>query len=250
MMYNNLIIILLYRWPGRRGHRLYFTQRTSGWCNLWMWNSVRAGKSSLWSFIEYNYICCPYLHPFYGDSHMCWESPRLMKTNKSLWFSFPGRMMRGTEVYTLQRTCGVPPNFIFYEIMHKRNFNVFQQHSTQQSLLLSFFPSPLLCFQVFHKYTPIISPLLRLHNHLFTQFYLFQSIFSQHSMHVVHWFSTSCWVQYIWISFAISCKHFNIISLNSVITYYCRVLECTEWWVLFYVSVEIWSMFCALSRRK
>jgi hypothetical protein len=32
-------------------------------------------------------------------------SKRMMKTNKSLWFCFAGRTMRGTEVYALQRTC-------------------------------------------------------------------------------------------------------------------------------------------------
>jgi hypothetical protein len=130
-----------------------------------------------------------------------------MKTNESLWFCFAGRTTRGTEFYVLQRTCGVPPNFIFYEIVHKRKFNDLQQHATQQSLLLFFitfysnislhifFPSPLLCFRVFHKYTPVTSLLLCLHNNLFTQFYLLCSTFSQHSMHVVHWFSTSSWIE-------------------------------------------------------
>jgi hypothetical protein len=96
--------------------------------------------------------------------------------------------------------CGVLPNFIFYEIVRKRNFNIFQQHTTQQSVLsfVTFFTQTsshlqyyasnsihtiqycftsssltfisciyiALCFQVFHKYTALTSL------HLHTQFIL------------------------------------------------------------------------------
>jgi hypothetical protein len=156
---------------------------------------------------------------------------RMIKVSSYMFIS--QRMMRGTKVCALQRTCLGSHQIL---LVRKTNFDIFQQHTTHQPLL-SLFPSPLLCFQVLHKYT---HQSLVLYFNLFTQFYLFHlhSTLPQHSMHIVHWFSTSCWMQYIWISLAIYCKCFNINLLNSV---------GMNWVVSF---VEIWSMFCALSRRK
>jgi hypothetical protein len=110
---------------------------------------------------------------------------RMMKTNKGLWFCFAGRTMRGTEFYELQRMCVRPAKFYFLRDSAQKELQHFP--ATQQSLQFSLhilYPSPLLSFQIFHKYTPVTTLSLHLH----TQFYLFHlhSTFSQHSIHVVH----------------------------------------------------------------
>jgi hypothetical protein len=115
-----------------------------------------------------------------------WEAPKSMRCGGHVWGP--------AEFYYLRDSA------------QKKNFNVFQQHTTQQSLLL-FFIAPLpISIAKFSTNTHQSLLLLHLHTQppLHSVLHL-HSTFSQHSMHIVHWFSTSSWVQYIWISLGIWC---------------------------------------------
>jgi hypothetical protein len=105
----------------------------------------------------------------------------MTKTNESLWFLLcreddeRHQGLRATE-----DMCGVPPNFIFYEIVRKKNFNIFQQYMQVNHLSFhSLFPS-YTTLQPFIFLTNMSSTVLALHVHkyLFLPSYLFALIYN------------------------------------------------------------------------
>jgi hypothetical protein len=122
-----------------------------------------------------------------------WEASKCTRCRGHVWGAAKFYFLRDSAQKELQHFPATCNSAITTPLLHKLSLHIL-------------FPSSLLCFQVFHKYRPITT--------------LTSSLQPPLSIHTVHWFRTSCWVQYIWINLAIYCKCFNIISLNSVVTTY------------------------------